>query len=233
MEEPRKLAVHPELRQAADVRWRNSHPPKVILKLLIPTFALGGCAFPELPLTTPEPLKFEFTVDLNVRRYEGDKPGEDEDLTTESAETEVLGENLTEVIEQAEARREKRSGQIQVIKNNRIVGESRDGTLEIRTTPPGEYGNYVQRTVAAENKDRQIIAQALAKAEEKPLEEIQRQQAEIFRNKSFQGEWIEVPEVTGSGFTWIQKESDPEQDDPDPSMDELINPVILEEESSD
>ncbi len=97
-----------------------------------------------------------------------------------------------------------RMGEIQVLKNNRLVGESGKGLLEIRTQSPGEFGDYVQRTVDAENKDRLAMMQETAQKKGLPIEEVQRQQAELARNKAFNGEWVQVPQPDGT-FVWKQK----------------------------
>jgi uncharacterized protein len=97
-----------------------------------------------------------------------------------------------------------RMGEVQVLKNNRLVGESRKGLLEIRNQSPGEFGDYVSRTVDAENKDRMAMMQDIAQKKNLPIEEVQRQQAELARNKAFNGEWIELPQPDGT-FAWKQK----------------------------
>ncbi len=159
---------------------------------------LAGCANgPTINIGTKQPLKVDpLKVDLNMRvdvyqhadasvqkRVTGAQPAGNEDVQT---------------------RLRNRMGDVQVLKNNRLVGESHKGMLEIRNQPPGEFGEYVQRMVEAENKDRSAMMQDISQKKNLPLEEVQRQQAELARNKAFNGEWIEVPQADGA-FVWKQK----------------------------
>ena len=101
--------------------------------------------------------------------------------------------------------RRMRMGEIQILKNSRLIGENHAGYLEVRTVPPGEYGDYVQTTVDAENSDRGQLIEKLAKEKNVPVSQAERQQAELFQKGAFPGEWIEVPDADGK-FAWKQKE---------------------------
>ena len=160
--------------------------------------ALVGCKNgPTVNLSTSEPLKVDpMKVDLNMRvdvYQHADTSVQKRAVTTQSTATEDV-----------QTRLRNRMGEIQVLKNNRLIGESHKGLLEIRSQSPGEFGDYVQRTVDAENKDRLALMQEQAQKKGLPMEEVQRQQAELARNKAFNGEWIEVPQPDGT-FAWKQK----------------------------
>lgn len=101
--------------------------------------------------------------------------------------------------------RRMRMGEIQILKNSRLIGENHAGYLEVRTVPPGEYGDYVHTTVDAENSDRGRLIEKLAKEKNVPVSQAERQQAELFQKGAFPGEWIEVPDADGK-FAWKQKE---------------------------
>jgi uncharacterized protein YdbL (DUF1318 family) len=159
---------------------------------------LAGCTNgPTINLGTKEPLKVDpLKVDLNMRvdvYQHADATVQKRVASPQPAAT-----------EDAQTRLRNRMGEVQVLKNNRLVGESRQGLLEIRNQPPGEFGEYVQRTVEAENKDRAVMMQEIAQKKNLALEEVQRQQSELNRNKAFNGEWIEVPQSDGI-FVWKQK----------------------------
>jgi uncharacterized protein YdbL (DUF1318 family) len=94
---------------------------------------------------------------------------------------------------------------IQQFKNERLVGEGHDGLLVIRSKPEGDYGDYVRVAVEEENTDRMELMKSLAERQKTSLPEIQTKQAELWRNRSFKGEWIETPEADGS-WKWEQKE---------------------------
>ena len=160
--------------------------------------ALTACTNgPTINIGTKQPLKVDpLKVDLNMRvdvYQRSDATVQKRTAATTPAETEDVHMRLRN-----------RMGEVQALKNNRIVGESRQGLLEIRNRPPGEFGEYVQRLVDAENKDRTAMMQDIAKTKNLPIEEVQRQQAELARNKAFNGEWIEVPQSDGT-FVWKQK----------------------------
>jgi uncharacterized protein YdbL (DUF1318 family) len=166
----------------------------VSIAWLLTTACTGG---PTINIGTKQPLKVDpVKVDLNMRVdvYQlADATVQKRVLATQPALTDDV-----------QTRMRNRMGEVQVLKNNRLVGESRKGLVEIRSQPPGEFGEYVQRTVEAENKDRATIMQEIAQKKNLAIEEVQRQQAELTRNKAFNGEWIEVPQPDGS-FAWKQK----------------------------
>ena len=169
-----------------------------IASLSLAFLAIAGCANgPTINLDTKKPLKVDpVKVDLNMRvdvYQHPDATAQKRVATVPTAET-----------EDAQTRLRKRMGEIQVLKNNRLVGESHKGLLEIRNKPPGEFGEYAQRLVDAENKDRTAMMQDIAQKKGLAAEEVQRQQAELARNKAFSGEWIEVPQSDGT-FVWKQK----------------------------
>lgn len=159
---------------------------------------LAGCTNgPTINLDTKRPLKVDpVKVDLNMRVDVYQHP----DPTVQKRVASVQ----PAATEDAQTRLRNRMGEVQVLKNNRLVGESRIGLLEIRNRPPGEFGEYVQRLIDAENKDRGAMMQDIAQKKSLAFEEVQRQQAELARNKAFSGEWIELPQSDGT-FVWKQK----------------------------
>jgi uncharacterized protein YdbL (DUF1318 family) len=151
------------------------------LTLLFACSTLGGCKAPTVNLATSEPIK----VDINMRLdAQGQAPS--------TAQT-------------PEARRRNRMADIQQFKNERLVGEGHEGLLVIRSKPEGEYGDYVRVAVEEENADRMDLMKSLAESQKTSLPEIQGKQAELWRNRSFKGEWIETPGPDGS-WNWVQKE---------------------------
>jgi len=170
-------------------------PKTPIVSLIL--ILLAGCSLPTVNLGTKEPLKVDpVKVDLNMRVD-----------VYQHADTTVqkrVAATQPAVTEDAQTRLRNRMGEVQVLKNNRLVGESRKGLLEIRNQPPGEFGEYVQRTVEAENKDRLAMMEEIVQKQHLRLEEVERQQSELARNKAFNGEWIEVRQPDGT-FAWKQK----------------------------
>lgn len=169
-----------------------------IIGLSLALIALAGCTNgPTINIGTKQPLKVDpLKVDLNMRVdvYQH----ADATVQKRAAATQPAG------VEDVQTRLRNRMGEVQVLKNNRLVGESHNGLLEIRNQPPGEFGEYVQRIVDAENKDRVAMMQDIAQKKNLTVEVVEGQQAELARNKSFSGEWIEVPQSDGT-FVWKQK----------------------------
>jgi len=149
-----------------------------------------GCQGPTVSLSTPEPI----VVDINMRVdvYERGA-GSAAQKSPASADTPA-----------ADARRRSRMGHIQTFKNSRLVGEGRDGLLIVLSRPEGSYGAYVDKTVAEENTDRLVIMRQLAAERKMSLADVQAQQGELWRNRSFSGEWIEVQQDNNT-WRWVQK----------------------------
>lgn len=102
------------------------------------------------------------------------------------------------------SRRRNRMGELQLMKDSRLIGENRLGLLEVRNEPPGDYGKYVRRTVDAENGDRELEMQRLAKQRNMAIEDVRKEQAKLTRANAFNGEWIEAPQAEGS-YAWVKK----------------------------
>lgn len=103
-----------------------------------------------------------------------------------------------------EERRKNRQADIQTFKNSRLVGEGKDGLLKILVEPEGDYGDYIRRSIERENADRMDEMKQLAEKEKRPLSDIQIDQAALWINRSFKGEWIQQKNPDGS-YAWIQK----------------------------
>lgn len=153
----------------------------------------NGCKAPTVNLATSEPIKVDINMRLDVYQYSSP-------TTQKPAQPQASAAAQT-----PESRRRNRMADIQQFKNQRLVGESRDGLLVIRTKPEGEYGDYVRITVEEENADRTDLMKSLAESQKTSLPEIQAKQAELWRNRSFKGEWIESPGSDGT-WKWVQKE---------------------------
>ncbi len=152
--------------------------------------ALTACkTLPAVPLITPEPLKVDLNMRLNVYQYRGEEPGNKEELRS-------LGE--------AVERQRNRMAEIQELKNNRIVGEDHRGLLQLRQTPAGEWGDYVKRTVGEENTDRTLLMRNEAKESNRALHEVQAEAWRLRADQAFKGEWVEVAGQSPGTFEWVQ-----------------------------
>jgi uncharacterized protein YdbL (DUF1318 family) len=154
-----------------------------IISLLVGTCLLGGCV-PTINLATPEPVKVDIAVRLDVYQKTAPTKAKEEQSSLEIA-----------------ANRRLRSGEIQQLKNNGVVGEDRDGYLDLRKTPTdAKYLQYANGIIAAENADRAFLYLSNAQVQNKPLEMIESDYAQLWRDRAFPGEWIQK-----ENGTWIQK----------------------------
>lgn len=152
----------------------------------------AGCSLPPVSLTTPQPINVNIAMKLDV--YQHNPP---------SAEKKS-GATVPVTSAAIQERRRARLGEIQPLKNSRLIGENHLGLLEVRNPAPGEYGDYVRKTVAAENSDRLALIDQLASEQKISREEVQKQLAENSAHSAFNGEWIEVAKPDGS-YVWTQK----------------------------
>lgn len=144
---------------------------------------LGGCS-PTINLATPEPVKVDVAVRLDV--YQKTAPSK---VKEEQSSLQIAAD------------RRQRSGEIQGLKNDRIVGEDRDGYLFLRNPPKdAKYLAYAQGIVAAENADRSFLYLSNAQAKNEPLEMVEREYAQLWSDRAFPGEWVQK-----ENGTWIQK----------------------------
>ncbi|KIE58526.1 hypothetical protein A946_06460 [Methylacidiphilum kamchatkense Kam1] len=89
-------------------------------------------------------------------------------------------------------RRRMRMGEIQALKNNRMIGEGKDGYLHIvKSTEDEEYRNYIQKIVDEENRDRQILYNLEAKKSGKEISQIEKEYGQKWQSRAFKGEMIE------------------------------------------
>ncbi len=144
--------------------------------------ALPGCA-PTVNLATPQPMKFDLGVRLDVYQKTPPKPKNEESAL------------------QIAYNRRLRSGEIQQLKNDRVVGEDRDGYLDLRRTPDDpKYLAYAKDVINSENADRTVLYLANAQNQSRPLEMVESDYAKLWYDRAFPGEWVEKED--GS---WIQK----------------------------
>ena len=154
--------------------------------------AIVGCSLPPIKVETPEPLAVDINMRVDIYQHDGG--------AKDALRQAIPGESLGAI----EKRRRDRMEEIQTLKNNRLVGEDHEGLLALRNAPPGKYGRYVRETVRAENADRTAEMKAKADEEKKPLADVQKSLADLWRERAFPGEWIEVQASDGS-WTWVQK----------------------------
>ncbi len=154
-----------------------------LLAGIIGIWCLEGCA-PTVNIATPQPLKADISVRLDVYEKTSPTKAKDEQSSLEIA-----------------ANRRKRSGEIQQLKNDGVVGEDRDGYLDVIRKPADpKYLQYAESVKDAENADRSFLYLANAQLQNKPLELVERDYAELWHDRAFPGEWIQK-----ENGNWIRK----------------------------
>lgn len=151
-----------------------------------------ACKLPTVNVATPDPIKVDVTMRLDVYQYRGDenaKPGE-----------------AQVSYEEAVIRRRNRMAEVQTLKNNRLVGEDHRGQLNLREKPAGEWGRQVEEVVNKENEDRTITIRHEAKDSNRQVHEVEAAHWKANLEKAFKGEWIEVPGDKPDTFKWTQAE---------------------------
>ncbi len=154
---------------------------------------LASCKPFDVNVNTPAPIKVDLSMDVHV--YQHGAPA---------------GTNVASAAGDFRAAmdsRRDRMSEVQELKNNRLVGESRSGLLSIRNRPAGEYGDYVERTVTAENLDRETLMRHEAEEKELDIAKVREEQWRHWQRKSFPGEWIEVADDDGITYRWEQKQA--------------------------
>ncbi len=128
----------------------------------------AGCA-PQVQLTTPEPIKVDITMKVEVYQKEG------------ATSTE---RKLSETENEALRRRDMRSGEVWAMKNDSVAVEGAHGYLEPHPKS-GWDPAYIQRLVDEENKDRKNLYEAEATDTARPLAEIEAEAGKRFRQQSY------------------------------------------------
>jgi hypothetical protein len=154
----------------------------------------GGCnlsktldqAAKNITLNTPEPIKVDMKITLDVYQHDGSDKAKKPDEETD---------DLAEV----SRRKYNRQAEIQELKNSRLVAETHQGLLLLREKPAGTYGNYVKETVDKENVDRKALMIEDARKQKRELHEIEKERYEANVKNSHPGEWIEVPDPARAG----------------------------------
>ncbi len=139
-----------------------------------------------IQLNTPEPIKVDMKITLDVYQHQAPGGGKVE-------EKQPTG--LAEV----NRRKFNRQQEIQELKNNRYVAETHRGLLFLRDQPAGTYGEYVKKTVEDENADRKTLMLEEAAKQKRELHAMEKERHDAAVNNAFPGEFIEIPDPDKPG----------------------------------
>jgi hypothetical protein len=161
---------------------------RAVLALVL--LASASCNSFKVDLQSPEPIKVDVNMRLDVYQYKGDEPGKpNEDQAR---------------FDEAQTRIRNRYAEIQTFKNNAFVGEDHRGLLHLREKPAGEWGDYVEKEVNRENEDRTLVIRHRAKETNRAMHEVQEENWRERTSKAYHGEWIEVVGDKPGTFKWVQ-----------------------------
>jgi len=151
--------------------------------ILFGACCLGGCS-PTINLATPEPVKVDVGVRLDVYQKTAPTKAKEEQSTLEVA-----------------ANRRLRAPDIQKLKTAGVIGENRDGYLEMKTQPtdPKALAD-AQKLIKDENADRSFLYLAKAQAQNEPLEIVESEYAKMWSDRALPGEWVQK-----ENGTWTRK----------------------------
>ncbi|MCS7062662.1 MAG: YdbL family protein [Methylacidiphilales bacterium] len=160
------------------LEWMMRFGFEVVIVGVFSLWVLWGCAAPTVPvrIETPEPVKIDVRMQVDVR-------SKAPEVERERSQAEV----------DATERRRLRMGEVQNLKNDRVVGENARGYLSVVNPPENEtYLRYAQRIVNEENADRSILYAAQARVQSKPQEIVEMEFARRWQERAFPGELIQL-----------------------------------------
>jgi len=170
---------------------------------------INSCA--KVAIQSPkEPIKIDITMRLDVYQhimkdiedidnivYQDKKTNNQSSLISFFIDT-AYAQSVSKEVEEAALRRRDRLNQLTQLQKAGIVGENKDGLLEILK----EIDESGKSLVEDENTDRMIIYRALAKKNSVSVEEIQKLYAKNNQEKAPTGTPIEVLDAISGEYSW-------------------------------
>ena len=177
-----------------------------------------GCA--RLKVEAPkEPIKVDISMRLDIYQHvtkdindienivsgkeEKDKKANSQSMLHLFAATAYAQESLDPEVEKAALSRKERRPQLVPFEEKGIVGENKSGFLEIRATQNSDAS--LEALVKAENNDRMIIYQLLAKKNGTSVQEVQKLYAKRLQESAPTGTPIEVSNESSGASEWTVK----------------------------
>ena len=158
-------------------------------------------AAPSLVVPVPKeqsrlsPVELSPLYEVSPRRFLEPAPLYAETIITSEVKT------TSSAIDEAKARRIERLSDIQGYKDKKILGESKEGFLDIRSTTglDGKKVSSLQKMVKEENNDRMTIYREIVQINNMPsaqIKNIQAAAAKANRKLAKEGEWIQNDDGT-------------------------------------
>lgn len=109
-------------------------------------------------------------------------------------------EGLSPEVEEAALRRRDRHSELSLLQGKGVIGENKSGLIEIRDASAAD--SSVEQLVKAENDDRMIIYQAVAKKNNTSVEEVKNLYAKRLQQDAPTGTPIEVVDEATGAAKW-------------------------------
>ncbi|MCM8781260.1 MAG: DUF1318 domain-containing protein [Candidatus Omnitrophica bacterium] len=173
-----------------------------------------GCA--RIKVEAPkEPIKVDITMRLDIYQHIQKDIDAIESIVKENKSQQqqsFLGyliptiyaqEELSPQVQEAAIRRRDRTDALRQVQKQGIVGENKEGLVEIRKSSASDI--QLEELIRKENEDRMIIYQALAQKNSVAVEDIQRIYALRLQNDAPSGTPIEILEPSTGKYIWKVK----------------------------
>lgn len=182
---------------------------RIVTALILGLFIFTGCA--KVQVEAPkEPIKVDIAMRLDIYQHVEKDIDDIENIVSGSAPaptnkgnqsflslgvTDAFAEELSADVEQAALRRRDRRSELVSLESKGIVGENKLGLVEIRNASAADPS--AKALVSAENNDRMVIYQGVAKKNGTSVVEVQKMYAARLQQDAPSSTPIEV----GGGWT--------------------------------
>lgn len=179
---------------------------------LVALFGLG-CA--KVQVQAPkEPIKVDISMRLDIYQHIEKDIDAIEDIVSGPAsdkrsfldyiiENAYAQEGLSPEVEQAAMRRRDRKTELMEWEAKGVIGEKKSGLVEIRNPAMANAG--IEKLAQAENNDRMIIYNSVAKKNNSSLEEVQKIYAQRLQNDAPAGTPLETVNADSGAMEWKTK----------------------------
>jgi len=188
---------------------------KILILLLTSVIVAAGCAR-VLVQAPKEPIRVDISMRLDIYQHIEKDIDEIENIVSGSSEKpqskaspNILNffvkeayadEGLSPQVEQAALRRRDRRSQLFSWEEKGVVGENKVGLAEVRILD--QVSDATQKLIEAENSDRMLIYQAVARKNGTSVEEVQKLYAKRLHADSPSGTPIEVFNEANGSYEW-------------------------------
>ncbi|MFC1632259.1 DUF1318 domain-containing protein [Candidatus Omnitrophota bacterium] len=191
---------------------------KLITVLLLMVVVGLGCASMQVG-GTKEPIKVDISMRLDIYQHveqdidaiesivsgaqEKKAPADDQSFLRFFLTNAYAQGGLSSAVEQAALRRRDRLSQLAALESKAVVGENKQGLVEIRNAQAAD--GAVSQMVSAENSDRMLIYREVAKKNGTSVNEVQKLYAKRLQADAPSGTPIEVLNQASGAYQWQLK----------------------------